>query len=53
MNTDKKKEYIAPEIKVVEVIVEKGFAITGIIVNDRILQDQMIEKHQVDDAAEW
>ena len=37
MKTDKPKEYIAPEVKVVEVIVEKGFAITGIIYNNRFI----------------
>ena len=49
MKTDKPKEYIAPEVKVVEVIVEKGFAITGYIINERLKQ----EKHIVDEPAEW
>lgn len=49
MKTDKPKEYVAPEVKVVEVIVEKGFAITGYIINERLRQ----EKHIVDEPAEW
>ena len=32
------KEYIAPEVKFVEVIVEEGFLISGIIINERFLQ---------------
>ena len=49
MKTNNPKEYIAPEVKVVEVIVEKGFAITGIIINSRIAG----EKHVVDEAETW
>ena len=49
MKTNKSKEYIAPEVKIVEVIVEKGFAISAIIINDRI----KVEKHVVDDVQEW
>ena len=49
MKTDQPKEYIAPEVKVVEVIVEQGFAITGIIYNDRI----KAEKHVMDDVETW
>ena len=49
MKTSEQKEYIAPEVKFVEVIVEEGFAISGIITNDRIKQ----EKHVVDQVEEW
>ena len=49
MKTSKSKEYIAPEVKVIEVIVEKGFLITGIVINDRIRQ----EKHVVDEVESW
>ena len=49
MKTNQPKEYIAPEVKVVEVLVEKGFAITGIVINDRIKQ----EKHVVDEVETW
>ena len=51
MKTNNPKEYIAPEVKIVEVIVEKGFAITGVILNDRIENKQ--EKHILDDEVEW
>ena len=51
MKTDKPKEYIAPEIKVIEVIVEKGFAITAVILDRKL---DMMEKHQVDeDMVGW
>lgn len=43
------EEYIAPEVKFVEVSVEKGFLISGIIVNDRYKN----EKHIVDPVEEW
>lgn len=49
MKTNKSKEYIAPEVKIVEVMVEQGFAITGIIYNDRI----RAEKHVVDEVETW
>ena len=51
MLTMKHKEYIAPEVKIVEVIVEKGFAISGIVINDRY--KDKVEKHIVDDVEEW
>ena len=51
MLTMKQKEYIAPEVKIVEVIVEKGFAISGIVINDRY--NNKVEKHIVDDVEEW
>jgi hypothetical protein len=43
------EEYIAPDVKFVEVTVEKGFLISGIIVNDRYAN----EKHIVDEVEEW
>lgn len=43
------EEYIAPEVRFVEVVVEKGFLISGIIVNDRYQN----EKHIVDEVEEW
>jgi hypothetical protein len=49
MKTNNSKEYIAPEVKIVEVMVEQGFAITGIIYNDRIAG----EKHVVDEVETW
>ena len=51
MKTNKPKEYIAPEVKIVEVIVEKGFAITGIVTNHRY--GKGVEEHVVDDEQEW
>lgn len=51
MNTSIQNEYIAPEVKFVEVITEEGFAISGIIINERYLQN--IEKHIVDEVEEW
>lgn len=52
MKTNKFKEYIAPQVKIVEVIVEKGFAISAIIFNDR-LNKEGIEKHKVDEVETW
>ena len=43
MKTEEPKEYIAPQVKIVEVAVENGFAISAII------KDQYMEKHEVDD----
>ena len=51
MKKDKSKEYITPEVKIVEVIVEKGFMISAIILNDRINNKQ--EKHVVDEEVSW
>lgn len=42
-------EYTAPEVKFVEVIVEEGILISGIVINDRFEN----EKHIVDDVEEW
>lgn len=49
MDTKKPEEYVAPVVKVVEVIVEKGFAITGNILNDKV----MLEKHVVEEEMQW
>lgn len=43
------ENYISPEVKFVEVIVEKGFLISGIVINDRYGN----EKHEVDEVEEW
>ena len=51
MQTMKQNEYTAPEVKIVEVIVEKGFLISGIVINDRY--NNKVEKHIVDDVEEW
>lgn len=50
MKTNKPKEYIAPQVKIVKVIVEKGFAISGIILNDR---NNKVEKHELDPEVGW
>lgn len=44
------EEYEAPEVKFVEVTVEKGFLISGIIMNDR---RNKMEKHIVDEVETW
>ena len=49
MQTMEQKEYTAPEVKFVEVIVEEGFALSGIVINERIKQ----EKHVLDDVEKW
>ena len=49
MQTMTQNEYTAPEVKFVEVIVEDGFLISGIIINDRFEN----EKHIVDEVEEW
>ena len=51
MNILKQVEYITPEVKFVDVIVEKGFLISAIIINDRY--SNKVEKHIVDDVEEW
>ena len=43
------KEYTAPEVKFVEVIVEEGILISGIVINDRFEN----EKHIVDEVETW
>ena len=48
------KKYIAPEVKFVEVVVEEGFLISGIIINERYQQGgEYLEKHIVDDVETW
>lgn len=42
-------EYTAPEVKFVEVIVEEGILISGIVINDRFEN----EKHIVDEVEGW
>jgi hypothetical protein len=49
MKTGKPKEYVAPEIKVIKVIVEKGYLITGYVINERMKQ----EKHILDEPETW
>ena len=49
MKVRNQNKYVVPEVKFVEVIVEKGFLISGIVINDRIEN----EKHVVDDVEEW
>ena len=51
METKNQEEYIAPDINLIEIIVEKGFAITGIVINDRY--GNRVEEHVVDDEQEW
>lgn len=43
------ENYISPEVKFIEVIVEKGFLISGIVINDRFEN----EKHIVDEVETW
>ena len=47
METKKPQEYIAPDLYLIEIIVEKGFSITG-IVNGK----GGSEKHEVDEEIE-
>lgn len=49
MKTITQNEYIAPEVMFVEVIVEEGILISGIVINDRFEN----EKHIVDDVEDW
>ena len=51
METKKLEEYIAPDINLIEIIVEQGFAITGIVINKRY--GVGVEEHIVDDVQEW
>ena len=48
METKNPKEYIAPDIKVIKVLVEQGFAVTGMILNHIAS-----EKHVVDEVETW
>ena len=45
------EEYISPEVKFVEIIVEKGFLISGIVINHRY--GQGVEEHIVDEVQGW
>ena len=45
METKNPKEYIAPDIKVIKVLVEQGFAITGRIIK--------IERHVEEEPMDW
>lgn len=49
MKTGTLNEYIAPEVKFVEVIVEEGILISGIVINERIQN----EKHILDEVETW
>lgn len=49
METSNPKEYIAPEVKMVQVIVEKGFGISAVILDRK---DSLMEKHQVDEEID-
>ena len=51
METKNPKEYIAPDIKVIKVIVEQGFAITGIVTNKR--WGEGVENHVVEEPESW
>ena len=42
MKTNKSQEYISPEVKVVEVLVEKGYLITGVVINERMKQEKHV-----------
>lgn len=46
-----KEEYVSPEVKFIEAIVEKGFLISGIVINDRY--SNKVEKHIVDEEVSW
>ena len=46
-----KEDYVSPEVKFVEAIVEKGFLISGIVINDRY--GDRVEEHIVDEVEEW
>ena len=49
MKTDTQNGYVAPEVKFVEVIVEEGILISGIVINERFEN----EKHILDKVEEW
>lgn len=49
MKTETQNGYVAPEVKFVEVIVEDGILISGIVINERIQN----EKHILDEVEEW
>ena len=49
MQAQTQNEYTAPEVRFVEVIVEEGILISGIVINDRYKN----EKHVVDEVETW
>lgn len=49
MKKNTHNNYIAPEVKFVEVIVEEGILISGIVINERIKN----EKHILDEVETW
>lgn len=51
METKNPKEYIAPDIKVIKVLVEKGFIVTGNIINGP--KEDIMEKHVENAPLEW
>lgn len=49
MKTEAQNGYVAPEVNFVEVIVEEGILISGIVINERFQN----EKHILDEVEEW
>ncbi|MBQ2126454.1 MAG: hypothetical protein II198_02235 [Bacteroidaceae bacterium] len=49
MKKNTQNNYVAPEVKFVEVIVEEGILISGIVINERFEN----EKHILDEVEEW
>ena len=49
MKTNTQNEYVAPEVKFIEIITEEGFLISGIVINERYKN----EKHILDEVEEW
>lgn len=49
MKTDTQNGYVAPEVNFVEVIVEEGILISGIVINERFQN----EKHILDEVETW
>lgn len=49
MKAETQNGYVAPEVKFVEVIVEEGILISGIVINERIRN----EKHILDEVETW
>lgn len=47
-----KEDYVSPEVKFVEAIVEKGFLISAIIINGR-KEYGVSEEHIVDNVEDW
>ena len=51
MDIKMKEKYVSPEVRFVEAIVEKGFLISGIVINDRY--GDKVEEHVVDEVEQW